>query len=491
MSKSGNRAQDRPPVRETRGVKLLLGEPKKAVIRLALPMVLAMFLASVYNVVDRVWVSGLGENSLSATGYYFPFMILAIAFSIGAGVGGGAAVSQFIGARRRDKASSAAMHTILIGAVFAVLFSVPLVILARPIFTLMGARAALEDTVAYGTIMFAGTVFFMFSQIANALLRSEGSALKAMIAIGAGAVLNAGLDPLFIYVFRLGVAGAAWASILSMALSSLPLVYWLFIERQSYVRFTFRGFRIEGGILGHIANIGVPASLMQGAMAVQMFLITMILSAIGQDRAVAVFTSGWTLVSMAILPLIGIGTAVTSVSAASFGAKAFEKLKVVHAYSVKLGLLVECIIALITGLGAPVIALFFTWAPETRDLAHDITVFLWVIWIFYPATAAGLVSSALFQGVRRGFYSLVITVLRTIVFAVPFAYVMGIGFGWGAIGVYIGIIAASWLSSILAFFWAWWYVRKLNRRPASPDAEIAEGAVPPGKAIPAPEAVEE
>jgi putative MATE family efflux protein len=437
-------------------------------------------LSSIYNVVDRFWVSGLGPDALSATGYYFPLLLLALAFSVGLGVGGAASVSQFIGARRSEKASSAGLHTIVVSVALALLFTFPFIAFSRQIFTLLGAQTALDGAMAYGNVMFGGTIFLFFANTATALLRGEGSANKAMIAIAAGALLNVGLDPLFIYGFKLGVAGAAWASVLSMALASLPLVYWLFIEKKSYLRLDFRGFRFEGGILGHIAAVGVPAVLMQGAMAVQMFLIIMILAAIGQDRAVAVFTSGWTVVQMAILPLIGMGTAVTSVSAASFGARAYEKLRVVHSYSIKVGLAIECAIALLTGLGAPLIALLFAWAPATRDLAPDITAFLRVIWIFYPATAGGLLSSALFQGVRRGFNSLLITILRTIVFAVPLAFIMGIGLGWGAPGVYAGLIAASWLSSIFAFIWAGLYVKKLSAQPSVTVTAGAAAVTPAG-----------
>ena len=456
----------------TRGVQVLLGDPKKAIIKLSLPMILAMGLSSLYNVVDRFWVSGLGEDALSATGYFFSLLILTIALATGLGVGGGAVVSHAIGERKPDQASSAALHTIIIGLGVALLFTVPFVALARPVFSLMGATSALNDAVAYGRIMFMGTAFLLFNNIATALLRAEGSATKSMIAIAVGALLNIGLDPLFIYGFRLGVAGAAWASLISLAVSSLPLIFWLFIERKSYVRLTLRGFRFRSAIIGRIAAIGVPTMLIQGAMSIQMFLFTIILSSIGQDRAVGVFFSGWTVVSMAILPLIGMGTAVTSVSAASFGAKAYQKLKIVHWYSIKAGLILECGIALLTAVGAPFIALLFTWSPQTRHLAPDITAFLRVIWIFYPATAGGLLSSALFQGVRRAFYSLIITIFRTIVFAVPFAYIMGIGLGWGANGVYAGLITASWLSSIIAVVWAALHVRKLNALPLPADQTV-------------------
>ncbi len=264
-----------------------------------------------------------------------------------------------------------------------------------------------------------------------------------------------------------------------MALSSLPLVWWLFIERKSYVRFDFAGFRVDGKVVGHIANVGVPTTLMQGAMAIQMLLITMILAAIGHDRSVAVFNSGWKVVSIALLPLIGTGTAVTSVAAASFGAREYGKLRVIQGFSLKIGLVLELAIALLTALGAPALAFVFSWGETTKDLGPDIAAFLRVIWIFYPATAAGLISSSLFQGVRKGFYSLVLTILRTIVFAVPLSYLMGIVLGWGEMGVYAGIIAAAWLSSAVAFVWSNLYLKKLCApRPREAEAAGAQPAVP-------------
>jgi putative MATE family efflux protein len=449
----------------TQGVKLLLGDPKKAIIKLSIPMILAMGLTSLYNIVDRIWVSGVGPNGLSATGYYFPLMMLAMAFTTGLGVGGGSAVSRLIGARQPEKASSVAMHTLVIGLLIALVFTIPFLIFAPQIFSAMGAGDALADTVSYGTIMFAGTIFLFFTQIANALLRSEGSATRAMIAIAAGAALNIGLDPLFIYGLGLGVAGAAWATVLSMALSSFPLVFWLFIEKKNYLRFHLKGFRFRREILADISTIGIPAVIMQGSMSVMMFLLTVILAVIGQDKAVAVFNAGWSVVMLAILPLIGIATAVTSVAAAAYGAGRFDRLRVVHLYSFKLGLIIELVIALLTAVGAPLVAGVFSWSPKTAHLAPEITGFLRIIWIFYPAVAGGMLSSALFQGVRKGFYSLFITLLRTIVLSVVFAYLLGITFGLGEQGVYIGMIVATWISSITAFVWAGLYIRKLNAVP--------------------------
>ncbi|MEJ2665303.1 MAG: MATE family efflux transporter, partial [Spirochaetia bacterium] len=101
----------------THGIATLLGDPKNAILKLSLPMILAMSMQSLYNLADKIWVSGLGKAALSATGLYFPFMMLAIAVSVGLGIGGGSAISRFIGAKNKENANSVAVHTILFAVV--------------------------------------------------------------------------------------------------------------------------------------------------------------------------------------------------------------------------------------------------------------------------------------------------------------------------------------------------------------------------------------
>jgi len=104
----------------TQGIKVLLGDPKKAVIKLALPMIAAMSLHIIYNLVDAIWVSGLGADALSAVGFFFPFFFVAVAIATGLGLGGGSAISRWIGAGDKESADAVAAHTIIIMLVVAV-----------------------------------------------------------------------------------------------------------------------------------------------------------------------------------------------------------------------------------------------------------------------------------------------------------------------------------------------------------------------------------
>ncbi|MEA1998770.1 MAG: MATE family efflux transporter, partial [Euryarchaeota archaeon] len=124
------------------GVKTLLGDPKKAILKLSLPMIVAMSAQTIYNLVDAIWVSGLGADALAAIGFVFPFFFAAMALSTGLGVGGGSAISRMIGARDKGGADNVAVHTIVMMLLLAVLFTIPFVVFAEDVFILIGAGSA-------------------------------------------------------------------------------------------------------------------------------------------------------------------------------------------------------------------------------------------------------------------------------------------------------------------------------------------------------------
>ena len=449
---------------QTKGVKTLLGDPKKAIIKLSIPMIAAMSAHTIYNLTDAIWVSGKGPESLSAVGFTFPFLFLAMAIANGIGIGGGTAISRRIGARDKKGADSIAAHTIVIMLVFVVLFTLAMLLLAESMIRIMGAGAALDLSVRYARIMFSGTIFIFFMQIAVSILRSEGDAKRAMYAMVSGAVLNIILDPIFIYSLGLGVAGAALATILSMFVVSLVTFYWLFIERKTYVSFRFKGFRFDKNALVDIAKVGFPASVSQMSMSLMAFALIMIVASVRGSDGVAVYTTGWRVISLATLPMLGVASAVTSVTGAAFGAQDYKKMEMSYMYALKAGVLVESVLALVTLIFAGQITSIFTWSEESARIINDLTLFLRVLWLLLPTVAFGMLSSAMFQGAGKGLNALIMTLVRTLVFTVPFAWFLGVFLDWGLLGVWIGMVAAGLAYIPIAFGWANWYIRKLRKR---------------------------
>ena len=451
--------------RETEGVKTLLGEPKKAIIKLAIPLMIAMSVQTLYNLVDAIWVSGLGADALAAIGFVFPFFFMAIALSSGLGVGFGSAISRKIGARDKEGADNVAVHSIIIMLLFTVVFTIPLFVFAGDIFVLIGAGKTAGMAAAYGSIIFAGSIFIFFSHTANSILRSEGDVKRAMYALMLGAGLNIVLDPIFIYTLDMGVVGAAWATITSLSVTSILMINWLFLKKDTYVSFKFSNFKFNKNIVKDIFGVGLPASVSQLSMALTMVIVNVmiVMVGVGSTDGVAVYTTGWRVAMIAILPLLGIATAVVSVSGAAFGARSFEKLKVSHLYAVKIGVMIEAVIAAATFIFAPQIAAVFTQSEGAAHIASDLTFFLRVMCIFYPSVSLGMLSASVFQGTGKGINALLATTLRTLILTPLFVVVLAFSFNIGLIGIWFGIVAANIIGSAVAFSWARLYIVKLLR----------------------------
>ena len=449
------------PLRNTKGVQTLLGEPKKAIIKLSIPMIIAMSIQTLYNLIDALWVSGLGPDALAAVGFVFPFFFMALAISAGLGIGGGSAISRRIGANDKKGADMVAVHSIIITILIAILFTIPFFIFAEQLFILIGAGETTPTATLYARIIVSGAVIVFFSFVSNAILRAEGDAKRAMAAMALGGILNIILDPIFIYTFNLGVPGAAWATLLSMSVTSILLFYWLFIKKNTYLTFHFRGFHFKKSIIKDILWVGFPASVQQFSMSIMMLLMNIILVRIGGTDGVAVFSAGWRVVTIASLPLLGIATGVVSVTGAAFGAKDYHKLNTAYLYAIKIGIIIESILAISTFILAPLISAAFTQAEASIRIADDLTVFLKIVCIFYPGVAFGMLSSSMFQGVGKGINALIVTIFRTIILAAPLAWIFSTTFDLGLPGAWWGIVVANLTGSITAFTWGKLYIRKL------------------------------
>lgn len=462
-------------MKETKGVKTLLGEPKKAVIKLAIPMIIAMSVTTIYNFVDTLWVSGFGANwfstsdvaevgagAVAAVGFVLPFFMMIISISTGLGVGCGSAISRRIGAKDKKGADNVAIHSIIITILTAIIFTIPFFIFSDKIFTSIGAIGSAGMAASYGKVIFAGSIFLFFSYTANAILRGEGDARRAMYAMMFGAGLNIFLDPVFIYIFRLGVTGAAYATILSMAITSFILIYWLFLRKDTYVTFNFHDFKFNKEILKDIFRVGLPASIQQLSMSFTMLLLIFIITLVNGDNGVTVYTIGWRVLSIAILPLLGMATAIISVGGSAFGAHTYEKLKTVFTYSIKISLIIEITLAAAIFLLAPIItAAFTTFDPGLKLLSEDIVLFLKISCLFYPGAAFGIMSSSIFQSTGKGTYALISTLLRTIILAPVFAFLFAYVLKLGLVGVWYALVVANLIGSVVSFTWCKLYIRNL------------------------------
>lgn len=454
---------------KTKGVETLLGNPKKAILKLSIPMIIAMSVQTLYNLADGIWVAGLGKDEMAAVGFFFPFFFLIMALAGGLGIGGGAAISRRIGANDKKGAGNVADHTIILMLVIALVFTLPITFFLGDIIHLIGGGEVQELALEYGRIIVMFSLIIFFSNIANAILRAEGDTKRAMYAMILGSVLNIVLDPIFIYVLDLGIAGAAWATMVSFGITGALLFYWLFICKDTFVRIRLRQFRFKMVIFNDIMRVALPASLQQMAMSFNMMFLNGIVAFVGGVAGVAIFSTGWRVVMVATLPLMGIASALVPVAGAAFGARKFRKLRLSLYHSIRYGLMMEIFLCILIFAFAGIIVLAFTWSEDSADLRPGMITFLRFFSLMPFAAAFGMFSGSTFQAIGKGFYSLIVTILRTIILALTFAWLFGIYLDWGLEGVWIGILTGNAIASTIAYLWARGYIHGLVNGRIKPD----------------------
>lgn len=446
-----------------KNVELMRGEPEIAIKKLAIPIMISMILTASYNIIDGVWVAGLGQAAIAGIGFVTPIFMILNGFSVGLGNGATSSISRAVGAKNHEKASKSAAHSLLIFLLASIVLTVTLLLIQKPLLETYGANdQSLVEAINYATPLFSGLFAFMFANGASGILRGEGDMKRAMYAIIVSVVLNFILDPIFIYVLNLGSAGASLATIVSSMGSAFVIMYWILIKKDTYVDVNLRDFKFEWEIAKDILKVGIPASLDMFMMSLAMSFYLIFISSIGGEYGIAAFTSGQRLYLFGIMPLTAIASAVAAVSGSAYGARNWDYLSRTHIYGTKFALMISVVITMILVIFAPQLSMIFAYTPETAPLIPEITNFLRIASFGLLLVGIGMPSSFLYQGIGRGTTSLAWTIIRELIFTVSFTYLFGMVFGWGLTGIWTGLAVGRMLASILNFIYARYTINKLK-----------------------------
>ena len=446
-----------------KNVELMRGEPEIAVRKLAIPIMISMLLTASYNIVDGIWVAGLGQAAIAGIGFVTPIFMVLNGFSVGLGNGATSSISRSVGAKNRERASKAAAHSLLIFLVASIVLTVTLLIIQESLLKTYGASGqSLTEAIKYGTPLFLGLFAFMFANGGSGILRGEGDMKRAMYAMIVSVALNFILDPIFIYVLNLGSAGASLATIVSSLGAAIVIIYWILIKKDTYVNVTFKGFKFDSEIARDILKVGIPASLDMFVMSIAMSFYLMFISSVGGEYGIAAFTSGQRLYLFGIMPLTAIASAVAAVSGSAFGARNWDYLSRTHTYGTKFAMMVSVVILIILVIFAPQLSMIFAYTPETAPLIPEITSFLRIASFGLLLVGIGMPSSFFYQGIGRGTTSLAWTIIRELILTVGFTYLFGIVLNWGLTGIWVGLAIGRIIASILNFTYARYTIRKLK-----------------------------
>lgn len=448
---------------KSKNIEMITGDPKKAITKLALPMMLSMLLIMMYNLADSVWVAGLGADALAAIGFITPLFMILVGLGNGIGAGANSLIARNIGAGDFKQANNAGLHAILLAVVVSVVFTVLIEILMVPILQFMGAGSTIGYALDYSYIVFGFLFVFVYSGVASAIFRSEGDMKRATIAIAVTAIMNIILDPIFIYVLGFGIAGAAWATVISASLSCIVMSYWIWGKKDLYLDLSLKNFKYQRSLMIDILQVTVPSTLENIVISALAMIVNGMLVIADGTTAVAVYTASMRIIQLASIPLMGLGTAVLTVAGVAYGAHNHENLKTAHSYSIKVGFIVSIIIGILMVIFSKQIAVIFSYTAASASLSAEIATAISVLSLFLIAIPHGIMSSMMFQGVGKGTYSLIITLLRSLILESVFAYLFGFTFGWGVEGIYAGVVFGCFVGGTVGYLWAKFFIKKFKQ----------------------------
>lgn len=447
---------------KTDNVEMITGDPKKAIVKLAVPMALSMLLIMLYNIADSIWVSGLGPEAIAAVGFVTPLYIILVGLGNGVAAGTNSLISRFIGAENYQQANNAALHGILLSAIISAVFTIIAVVFMVPILDVLGVGNTMKYALDYSYIIFGLSVVFVFEELLSAIFRSEGDARRATGAIAVTAVVNMVLDPLFIYIFGWGISGAAWATVLSSVLSCIIMGYWIWFKKDLYLDLTLKNYTFQTNLITENLQVAIPStfeSLIFSALAIA---INLMLQINAGYVAVGIYSVAMRVVQFATLPLIAIGTAVVTVAGVAYGAKNPKNLNTTLSYSIKISFLISIVLVAVMFIFSPQIALLFSYTEASSSLAPQIAGALSILCFFTLTVPLGIMSTMVFQGVGKGMHSFIITLFRSLVFDSLFAYIFGFVFGWGLNGIYAGVVFGSFIGGIFGYILAKRFIKKFT-----------------------------
>lgn len=436
---------DRTKELETKDIGTLL-------LMYALPSVVSQIISSVYNICDRIFIGhGVGALAIAGLAITFPVMNIIHAFGALIGVGAGARMSIVLGKKDKEWAENILGNSVIFGVVLSGLVMLFSYIFLDRILLDFGAT---PNTVAYAreymVIVLPGMFLTTMAFNLTSLIRATGYPTKSMIILGSGAILNIILDALFIFVFKWGIAGAAWATTVSMAVATVFSVSH-FLRKDSFIRFHRHGFKPKIYIFKNIFMIGMSPFLMNVAAAGVVAILNKQLIRYGGDMAVGAYGITNSYMNFMVLLILGVCMGMQPIAGYNYGAGHPDRLKKVYSLTMKVCVIIG-VVGMAFGCAIPrYISMAFTSDKTLLDISQMALPFISVM---SPLIAFTIVNSNFFQSIDKPWIAIVTSLSRQVIFLIPMMYLMPVVFskmGFDSLnGVFCSCTVSDVLGAVLA-----------------------------------------
>lgn len=430
---------------------------KKLVIRLAIPTMISMVVTSVYNMADTFFVGQISTSATAAVGIALPLMTIIQALGFMFGHGSGNNISRLLGLRNTKDASKIAST----GFFFAILTGVLLCIIGQiflePLTRLFGATPTSFDyAVDYIRIILFGAPIMMGAIVLNNQMRFQGSATYAMIGIASGAVINIALDPIFIFVLKMGVKGAAWATVISQTISFIILLI-VFIK-SNVVKISFKSFRPDIKSVGNIIFGGLPSLWRQGLGSVAIICLNLTAKPFG-DAAIAAMTIVSKISMFACSLMIGFAQGFQPVCGFNYGAGKYDRVKKAFYFCVIVATAMMTIFAVFGIAFSKQLVTLFRDDPAVIEIG---TLALILQCASFPFLAWYTLSNMMLQTIGKSLGASVLAASRQGIFFIPVIFILAKY--CGLLGVQMAQPIADILSLLLSIPLSLLVLKEMSRK---------------------------
>ncbi len=445
----------------------------KLIVRLAVPSIVAQCVNILYNTVDRIYIGRIpdvGAMALTGLGLSMPVVLIVVAFALFVGMGGAPLAAIEMGKGDYDKAERILGGSVVLLIALSIVLTAVFLIWKRPLLYAFGASDnTIEYALEYITVYLYGTFAVQLTMGLNTYISAQGRAGVAMCSILFGAVLNIILDPLFIFVWRMGIGGAAWATVISQTVSAVWVV-WFLCSNRSAIRIKPRNMRFDPRIVGAIAALGISPFIMRSTESFVQIALNAGLSHYGGDLYVGSMTILQSVMSMVFALMQGLTAGVQPIVSYNYGARNIGRVKQAFFYMLASLAVIGLCSSIATFFFPRALAELFTDEAALIDLSASVMpYFFGGVWMF----AGQMSCQTVFLGLGYAKVSLFIASLRKIILLIPLSILLPMR--WGVIGIYFAepisdILAALTAVTLFSILFTR-LVKRMNRQEAD-DAEM-------------------
>lgn len=416
--------------------------------RLSSPAMIGMMVQAAYNLVDTFFVGrGVGVLAIAGLSIAFPLQMIIMAIAQTIGIGGSSIISRSLGAKRFRKANRTLGNMIATVTVLSIIIAITGLVWLEPLLKLFGATPDILPYAAdYMSVIFLGTVVFAFSITANNVVRAEGNARFAMMTMLISAGVNTVLDPVFIFLFSMGVRGAAYATIISQGCTALWLS-WYFFAEKSALRPRIKDLLPDINILKETFAIGASAFMRQGAASMTAVILNHSLGIYGGDLAIAAYGIIRRIMMFAIMPIFGLVQGLLPIVGYNFGAKKFCRVQ----NAIRLSITVSTAICMASfGIlfffPSSILGLFTSDMEVLRVGVHASRL----VALGLPVVGFQVMASGMYQAIGKALPALLLSMARQLFFLIPLVLILPLI--WSLEGIWLAFPVADAGAFVVAMF---------------------------------------